>query len=102
MVKPAKRTASDDILDDFIRRLLELSPEFSRAVAEQAAQRVRHDWAGDAARICYIARNGEALRSQRNSAIVRDYLAGERVALLSRRYQLTERRILQIIKEPGT
>lgn len=102
MVKRTRQAASEappqDILDDFLRILLELAPGFSRAVAEQAAARVRHDWAGEAARVCYIARHGDQVRSQRNTAIVRDYLAGERVAFLARRYRLSERRILQIVK----
>jgi len=39
--------------------------------------------------------------SNRNSRIFRDYLAGKRVKLLSRRYDLSERQVLSIIKLPA-
>lgn len=42
--------------------------------------------------------SGQNSTSVRNEAIVRDYLRGERLALLERRYGLTQRRLLQIIK----
>jgi len=58
---------------------------------------VRADWGGD--RVFIAKRSGE-VHSNRNSRIFRDYLAGERVKLLSRRYELSERQVLRIIKAP--
>ena len=99
MVKNKAPRFNDDIIDDVLRRVIEMAPEFSAALALQIAHDVRHEWAGDKARILYIARREEDVRSARNEAILRDYKCGERLALLERRYQLTQRRILQIIKQ---
>lgn len=83
---------SDDPVEYTLRCVLALAPQLSEAVARSAEEHVRNVF-------------GETMESrkrviaQRNRAIVRDYLAGERISLLSRRYGLTERRILQIIKE---
>lgn len=60
---------------------------------------VRADWGGD--RVFIAKRRGEG-HSNRNSRIFRDYLAGERVKLLSRRYELSERQVLRIIKTPAS
>ena len=63
---------------------------------ETLEAQVRADWGGDRV---FIARKSAQDHSQRNSRIMRDYLAGERLSLLERRYLLTQRRILQIIKQ---
>lgn len=100
MVTPTKAPKfNDDIIDDVLRRVIELAPAFSAALAAQVARETRHEWAGDKARIFYIARRDEDTRSQRNEAILRDYRNGERLALLERRYNLTRVRIWQIIKD---
>jgi Mor family transcriptional regulator len=98
MVTEKKPKFQDDIIDDVLRRVIALAPGFSAALAKQIAGEVRHEWAGETSRIYYVARRDEDVRSKRNAAIVRDYLAGERIALLERRYTLSGRRILQIIK----
>ncbi len=100
MVRQKKPKSQDDIVDDVIRRLVEQLPDMSVDVALRIAKEVRHDWAGEYSRICYIAKITDSMRSQRNDAIVRDYLAGERISFLSRRYNLSERRIKQILKSP--
>ncbi len=100
MVKASKPKLQDDIVDDVLRRIIEAQPSFPSQLAIKIAQQVRHDWSGEYSRICYIAKATDAMRSQRNDAIIRDYLAGERIGLLSRRYGLSERRIKQIIKSP--
>lgn len=98
MVKAKQSRFQDDIVDDVLRRIVEAQPTFPMQLAMKIAQQVRHDWAGDTSRICYIAKATDAMRSQRNDAIIRDHLAGERIGLLSRRYGLSERRVQQIIK----
>jgi len=99
-VKDAKRTP-EDIIDDVLRRVIDAGGVIDRAMAQAIARAVRHEWGGETARICYIARRDDELRTQRNRAILRDYLAGERIALLSRRYGLSGRRIIQIVKSAG-
>ena len=49
----------------------------------------------------FIAKRCGEGHSSRNSRVFRDYLAGERVKLLSRRYELSERQVLRIIKSPA-
>lgn len=83
---------SDDVVDFMLRCVLAIEPRISQEVTEAVERHVRH----------FFGETAESRRrviAQRNAAIVRDYLAGERIGLLSRRYGLSERRILQIVKE---
>ncbi len=104
MVKKKQVAFADDILGDMAQHVTrEVCATFSLP-ADQVAQVVkrieserRHEWAGEYARVCYIAHRDDQVRSERNDRIVRDYLYGERVQLLSRRYGLSKRRIWQII-----
>lgn len=98
VTEKTKAKFQDDIVDDVLRRVLELAPGFTEALAKQVAKDVRHEWAGETSRICYIARREDELRSTRNDSIKRDYLAGEHFELLERRYRLTRRRLQQILK----
>lgn len=64
------------------------------ASAKDAARSViARTWRGSR---WYVSGHNDA--SARNAAIVRDYLRGERLALLERRYGITQRHILRIIK----
>lgn len=90
--------SGDDIVTDILRRVIAMAPAFSAALARQVEQSVRRDWGGD--RVFIARREGEG-RSQRNDAIRRDYLAGERLALLERRYGLSQRQLLRVIKLPA-
>ncbi|MET3915963.1 Mor family transcriptional regulator [Variovorax sp. OAS795] len=93
----------NDIVLDILGRVQEalagakggLTPELVKSVEAG----VRADWGGD--RVFIAKRRGEG-HSNRNSRIFRDYLAGERVKLLSRRYELSERQVLRIIKTPAS
>lgn len=94
-------TNRNDIVLDILGRLQEalaaakgeLTPELVQGVEAE----IRADWGGD--RVFIAKRCGEG-HSNRNSRIFRDYLGGERVNLLSRRYKLSERQVLRIIKSP--
>lgn len=86
---------NQDIIDDIVTRLCSVLPEPVQAHVERVARDTREAWGGD--RVFISKRPGEG-RSERNQSILRDYQRGERLALLARRYGLTERRILQIIK----
>lgn len=85
----------NDIVADMLRVVLSLAPAFSAELAARAEAEMRDRWGGDNV---YISRRTGDGRSARNAAILRDHRNGERVPLLSRRYKLTERRILQILK----
>ena len=84
----------NDLIDDVLRRVIEMAPAFSAALAKQISEQVRHDWAGE---LLYIAKNNTSMRGQRDIKIKRDWQMGERLALLERRYGLSERRLRQII-----
>ena len=62
-------------------------------VVKKIIDKVRSIWAGDRA---YI-QHGSGGRSQRNEAIKREHGAGERIPYLMRKYQPSERRIIQIL-----
>lgn len=97
MVTPASR--SHDLIADILARVARAAGEnkgiLTPEIAERVEGEVRMDWGGDRV---FIARKNGRDHSERNSRIMRDYLTGERLALLGRRYALTERRLLQIIK----
>jgi len=94
-------TNRNDIVLDILGRLQqalaeakgELTPELVQGVEAD----IRADWGGDRV---FIAKRRSEGHGGRNSRIFRDYLAGERVKLLSRRYELSERQVLRIIKSP--
>lgn len=87
---------TDDVVEYTLRCVLALAPELSAAVLEHADRQVRAVWSGDRP---YIARRAGEGKSSRNAAIKRDHQAGERLKLLARRYELSERRILQIVAQ---
>lgn len=92
----------NDIVLDILSRLQdalcdtkgELTPELVKGVEAG----IRADWGGD--RVFIAKRRGDG-HSNRNSRIMRDYLGGERLKLLARRYELSERQVLRTIKAPS-
>ncbi|MDP1686871.1 hypothetical protein [Hydrogenophaga sp.] len=84
------------LLDDAFDALLHFVAQgMDEMEAKEAARgAVARVWKGSR---WYVT--GQNDTSERNSRIKRDYLSGERLALLERRYQLSTRRLLQIIKE---
>lgn len=88
-----------DLIADILARTFQackkndnkITPE----IVEEVEKSVRADWGGDR---YFVAKKMGGDNSERNGKILRDYTNGERIAFLSRRYNLTERRILQIIR----
>lgn len=87
--------ADDDFVDDVLALVARLVPGMTPEHAAQAAQAVRERWGGDRP---FIARRAGEGRSGRNEQIRRDYLRGERLALLERRYGLSQRHLIRIVK----
>lgn len=85
----------NDIIDDILRRVIAMAPGFSAALAVQIDKEARAKWGGDRP---YIGIRSGAGTSSRNAAIKRDYLAGEHIPLLERRYGLGKSRLWEIIK----
>lgn len=73
----------------------EVPPDLRQNIALKTSQQVRRVFGGD--RVYISIRAGEG-HSSRNQAIKRDYLAGEHIHLLERRYGLKRTRIWEIIK----
>ena len=88
--------AGEDIVSDILRRVVQLSPAFTAALAAQVDRQVREHWGGDRP---YIARRAGEGTSARNAAIRRDHRNGEHIGLLCRRYRLSRQRIHQILAE---
>jgi Mor family transcriptional regulator len=84
------------LLDEAFDALLHfLAQGLDEADAKDAARSaIARVWKGSR---WYVT--GQNDTSARNAAIVRDYMRGERLALLERRYGLTQRRLLQIVKK---
>lgn len=75
---------------------LGISEETAKMVASALPKTVAKDYNGERP---YIGKGRDAERemSSRNRSIIRDWKAGERVALLSRRYGISSRRVRQIV-----
>jgi Mor family transcriptional regulator len=99
MVTTPSKPATNDIVSDILQRCLKAAisngGSFTDKDLPRIEREVRLDWGGDRP---FIARRAGEGHSQRNSRIMRDHLAGERMALLERRYGLTRVRIWQIVK----
>lgn len=94
-----QRLAEVPVTHDIVTYTLEcvqrLAPRTSAEVVAAVERQVRETYGGEVKRIS----NGYGtVREERDAQIKRDYLAGERMALLERRYELTKRRLFQIIK----
>ncbi len=86
-----------DIVDDILRRVIEMAPSFKLALAQQIAADVRKDWGGGKT---YVAGAGAIYREARDKSIIQAYGRGERVPYLSRMHNLSERQIKRILKLP--
>lgn len=103
--KPGKQAAAapylpddNDIVADMLATVRELWPDLAPQKLAQAEAQIRERWGGDRP---YISRRAGEGRSARNQAIRRDHQAGERVALLERRYGLSRFQIHRILAAPS-
>lgn len=91
---------TNDLISDIMQRITEACAKnegkISESIIENVEKNIRQDWGGDRYFVAKHKSGGD--HSERNSRIMRDYLKGERLQLLERRYQLSSRRILQIIR----
>lgn len=87
---------TNDVVEYTLRCVMALAPQLKAAIVRAAEAQVREVFGGDEV---WVGRRPDL--QNRNAAIRRDYLAGERVALLARRYDLTQRHVLRIIKGHG-
>lgn len=86
---------TDDVVAYMLGCWLAVAPRTSVAVVKAVEQQVRHTFGGEEV---WIAKGMAQQRLQRDEQIKRDYLAGERLETLERRYELTKRRLFQIVK----
>ena len=91
---------TEDVIEYTIACALALSPPDMRAelrahIALHTSQQARRIFGGDR---MYISRKVGEGHSARNAQIKRDYLAGEHIPLLERRYTLSKSRLWEIIK----
>lgn len=91
----AEVPVTDDIVQYTLACVMALAPRTSAALQAAVDCQVRDAFGGDEV---WIADGAAQLRKERDNKIKRDYLAGERIELLERRYKLGRRRIFQIIK----
>lgn len=103
--------APDDLIDDVLDAVLQMAPSFCAALAEHRDQlaamalaisdQKHREYAGDRVYIPGTTESARRERSARNRAIQRDHQAGERMALLERRYGLSRTAIWKIINSKG-
>lgn len=95
---PGAAEHADDFVCDVLALLASLLPGLQPEQIAQADSALRERWGGDRP---YIARRLGQGRSDRNTAIRRDYLRGESFELLERRYGLSKRQLIYIVKSGG-
>lgn len=108
---PAFVAAPDDLIDDVLDAVLQLAPSFCAALVQHRDQlaamalaisdQKHREYAGDRVYIPGTTESARRERSARNRAIQRDHQAGERMALLERRYSLSRTAIWKIINSKG-
>lgn len=85
-----------DPLQQILERVTELvglSPDQRLAIEHE----LRGDWGGERAYIARLGECGARLQAQRDIRIRQQHRAGESVKFLARRWELSERRIRQIV-----
>lgn len=89
--------AEPDLILDVLERVKTRVPLPAAVVAEVEAEARRY-WGGER---CYVAKAGETPvrreARERADAIRADFRRGERVKLLARRYEMTERHVRRIL-----
>lgn len=89
---------ADDIVADIIQRVIQRWHDAPTNDLLALEVEVRRDWGGDRPYIAKVGEAGRVERSQREQAIRVEYERGERVGFLSRKWNLSIRRIQQIVK----
>lgn len=87
----------EDLCESILRQCMAMAPGFTAAVAAAVDQRVRAEWGNTRAHITSTLGGKDAAFNARNAALMRDWQRGERIELLARRYQISRRRVEQII-----
>jgi len=82
----------EDVVQFTLRCVLALAPELSAAIVKAADAKAREHFGGDSV---WVGRRRDL--AERNALIRRDFERGERVALLSRRYQLSPVQVWRIL-----
>lgn len=108
---PAFVPATDDLIDDVLDAVLQMAPSFCAALAEHRDQMAamalaisdqkHREYAGEQFYIAKTPESARRERGRRNAAILRDHQAGERMALLERRYGLSRMALWKIINGKG-
>ena len=85
-----------DFIKDILQRLAQMLPAetLTESISRDFEQAIRNYYGGDR---LYIAKN-EGDASERNEAICRDWLNGERIPLIARRYGISRSWVWKIVK----
>lgn len=87
---------TDDIIDYTMRCLMALAPQTGEEIVRSVERQVRDVFARN--KVYVAARSGEG-KAPRNAQIRREFLAGERVAMLARKYGLSEAMVWIIVRD---
>lgn len=87
---------SSDVVAYMLDCWLALAPRTSAAMLQAVERQVRENFGGDKAWIFGVY--AQSLQ-ERNAKIRQDHAKGERIELLMRRYELSKRRLFQIVSE---
>lgn len=87
---------TDDVVAYTMACFLALTPRTSAQIAQAVERQVRDYFGGDKSWIASMAARD---LKERNAQIRRDYQMGERIELLERRYELSKRRLFQIVSD---
>lgn len=95
---PSGEPADVDIVTDIFQRILPHLRDAPANLAHDVERGVRRDWGGERPYIAKEGESGKRERSARDEQIRADFRRGEREPYLARKFQISIRRIRQILK----
>jgi Mor family transcriptional regulator len=88
---------ANDLVSDILERIAEKHAKLPPKVAQQIEADIRRDWGGERHYIAKVGETGRAQLAERDALIREQARRGDHVKLLSRRWQISEKRVRQIL-----
>lgn len=86
-----------DLVSDILQRITDKHTKLPAKIARLIEADIRRDWGGERHYIAKSGESGRAVLAERDAAIREQARKGERVKFLSRRWNISEKRVRQIL-----
>jgi hypothetical protein len=88
----------DDLVSDILQRVAEKAGKLPAKTAQDIEQDVRRDWGGERHYIAKVGESGYAQQTLRDQSICHEHRRGDHADLIARRWDISVRRVRQILK----